>query len=61
MSKNAGRYLREIREKILPREDLEKLVRKFVSDNNLHAQHGKDYEGVHVVHFLVDDDTGELE
>ncbi|OUW88447.1 MAG: hypothetical protein CBD86_03275 [Gammaproteobacteria bacterium TMED226] len=42
--------------KILPRSNLEEMVRKFVADNNIHAVYGKDVEGLHIVHFLVDEE-----
>jgi hypothetical protein len=32
------------------------MVRAFVADNNIHAVYGKDVEGLHIVHFLVDEE-----
>jgi hypothetical protein len=42
--------------KIRPRSEVEELVTKFVVDNNIHAQYGKDTEGLFIVQFLVEED-----
>ena len=42
--------------KILPRSELEELVTSFVVDNKIHAEFGKDSEGLFVVHFLVEEE-----
>ena len=47
--------------KIRPRSEVEELVTKFIVDNKIHAQYGKDTEGLFIVHFVVeeeDDDDG---
>ena len=43
----------------MKRSKLEEMVRNFVADNNLEAVYGKDTEGLHIVQFLVDEDTME--
>jgi len=43
---------------ILPRKKLEKLIVKFLEENNIYAEYGKDYEGVHQVIFpVIEDET----
>ena len=42
--------------KIRPRSEVEELVTKFVVDNKIHAQYGKDTEGLFIVQFLVEED-----
>ena len=41
--------------KIWPRSKVEELVGKFVEENKIHAVHGKDSEGLFIVHFLVEE------
>ena len=43
--------------KIRPRSDVEELVTKFIVDNKIHAQYGKDTEGLFIVQFLVEENT----
>ena len=43
--------------KILPRSKVEELVKKFVEENKIHAVHGKDSEGLFIVHFLVEEEV----
>ena len=47
--------------KIFPRRNLEEMVSTFIADNNIHAVYGKDVEGLHIVHFLVDEEDEEDE
>jgi len=42
--------------KIRPRSEVEELVTKFIVDNKIHAQYGKDTEGLFIVQFLVEED-----
>jgi|TARA_R110002074_G_scaffold369135_2_gene543739 hypothetical protein len=42
--------------KILKRSELEDLIQKFVTEHNLDAQWGKEYEGVCSINFSVDDE-----
>ena len=42
--------------KIFPRSKLEEMVGEFVAQNNIHAVYGKDVEGLHIVHFLVEEE-----
>ena len=42
--------------KIKPRSEVEELVTKFIVDNKIHAQYGKDTEGLFIVQFLVEED-----
>ena len=42
--------------KIRPRSEVEELVTKFIVDNKIHAQYGKDTEGLFIVQFLVKED-----
>ena len=41
--------------KIRPRSEVEELVTKFIVDNKIHAQYGKDTEGLFIVQFLVEE------
>ena len=43
----------------MKRSEVEKMVRNFIADNNLEAVHGKDSEGLFIVHFLVDEEDEE--
>ena len=43
--------------KIKPRSEIEKLVTKFIVDNKINAQYGKDTEGLFIVQFLVEEET----
>ena len=43
--------------KIRPRSEVEELVTKFIVDNKIHAQYGKDTEGLFIVQFLVEEIT----
>ena len=43
--------------KILPRSQLEELVTDFVVKNKIHAEYGKDTEGIFVVRFLVQEES----
>ena len=45
--------------KILPRSKLEEMVGEFVAENNIHAVYGKDVEGLHIVHFLFEEEEDE--
>lgn len=45
--------------KILPRSQVEELVTGFVVKNKIHAEYGKDAEGIFVVRFLVQEDDDE--
>ena len=47
--------------KIFPRSKLEEMGGAFIADNNIHAVYGKDMEGLHIVHFLVDEEDEEDE
>ena len=42
--------------KVRPRSEVEELVTKFIVDNKIHAQYGKDTEGLFIVQFLVKED-----
>ena len=39
------------------RSEVEELVSKFIVDNKIHAQYGKDTEGLFIVQFLVEEKT----
>ena len=41
--------------KVRPRSEVEELVTKFIVDNKIHAQYGKDTEGLFIVQFLVEE------
>ena len=41
--------------KIYPRSKVEKLVIDFIEDHKIHAQYGKDSEGLFNVQFLVEE------
>ena len=43
--------------KILPRSQVEDLVTSFVVKNKIHAEYGKDTEGIFVVRFLVQEEN----
>ena len=45
--------------KIRPRSEVEELVTKFIVDNKIHAQYGKDTEGIFIVQFLVEEEIDE--
>lgn len=47
--------------KIRPRSEVEELVTKFIVDNKIHAQYGKDTEGLFIVQFLVQENEDEIE
>ena len=42
--------------RILPRSEVEEMVRNFVIDNNIYAQYGKDTEGLFQVNFVVEEE-----
>ena len=46
--------------KIKPRSEIEKLVTKFIVDNKINAQYGKDTEGLFIVQFLVEEETSQM-
>ena len=43
--------------KILPRSEVEELVRNFIVENKLYAEYGRDSEGLFVVHFVVQEEN----
>jgi len=43
--------------KIRPRSEVEELVTKFIVDNKMHAQYGKDTEGLFIVRFVVEEEA----
>ena len=47
--------------KILPRSEVEQLVASFVEKNKIYAEHGKDSEGLFVVHFVVQEEQDATE
>ena len=44
---------------VKPRAEVERLLVKFIEENKIYAQYGKDTEGLLVVHFLVEEEKGE--
>ena len=43
--------------KIKPRSEVEELVTKYVDDNKIYAEYGKDTEGLFIVRFVVEEET----
>tara|TARA_B100001113_G_C20621795_1_gene410740 strand:- start:287 stop:436 length:150 start_codon:yes stop_codon:yes gene_type:complete len=43
--------------KTKPRSEVEELVTKFVVDNKIYAEYGKDTEGLFTVRFVVEEET----
>lgn len=44
---------------IKPRSEVEELVAKFVVDNKIYAEYGKDTEGLFIVRFVVEEEEEE--
>ena len=42
--------------RILPRSEVEDMVRNFIIDNNIYAKYGKDSEGLFQVNFVVEEE-----
>ena len=47
--------------KIKPRSEVEELVTKFVVDNKIYAEYGKDTEGLFIVRFLVEEEIDAID
>ena len=43
--------------RILPRSEVEDMVRNVIIDNNIYAKYGKDSEGLFQVNFVVEEET----
>ena len=43
--------------KIKPRSKVEELVTKFIVDNKIYAEYGKDTEGLFIVRFVVEEEA----
>jgi len=41
---------------VYPRSELEQLVTRFIVENKIKAQYGKDTEGLFIVQFLVEEE-----
>ena len=47
--------------RILPRSEVEDMVRNFIIDNNIYAKYGTDSEGLFQVNFVVEEEKEEID